>query len=292
MTTLPPPRLQRLQEDIRRHRTKLGCLMCPHKRRCPPSWPEGSLVDVREIMGYTPWLFGAADARHVASWAQLRLPGGFGARWGLLTAERRHRCFNFTTACVTSWNGPVWPFESAKLGGAMIATLNGPHAGAASPYLQKADFAAFLRTYARMHTRGRAVGVAAGTPFVGESFHGDDGYWITRALLHQRRAGDRDRGDHYFHSSYCDLVLAGICGVLVRGLAAPATLVINPLVTAAELRWFACTGLLVRGSELAVRFDADGTYYGEGGGLMVWLNGSLVAHAHQLQRIVLPNALS
>ena len=39
-----------------------------------------------------------------------------------------------------------------------------------------------------------------------QSFHGDDGYWLTRRLMHQRRHGDRNRGDHYFHSSFADLV--------------------------------------------------------------------------------------
>ena len=56
--------------------------------------------------------------------------------------------------------------------------------------------------YARMHTRGRAREVAEGEPFVGESFHPEGGYWLTRELLYQRRQGDRKRGDHYLHSSY------------------------------------------------------------------------------------------
>ena len=63
-----------------------------------------------------------------------------------------------------------------------------------------ADFASFLATYARMHTRGAARGVPPGEPFVGESFHGADGYWLTRELLHQRRQGDRLRGDHQSHT--------------------------------------------------------------------------------------------
>ena len=48
--TLPPPPGR--MEDVRRRRTKLGCLMCPRRRggqACPPSWREGELVDVREL---------------------------------------------------------------------------------------------------------------------------------------------------------------------------------------------------------------------------------------------------
>ena len=51
-----------------------------------------------------------------------------------------------------------------------------------------------------VHTRGAARGVPPGEPFVGESFHGADGYWLTRELLHQRRQGDRLRGDHQSHT--------------------------------------------------------------------------------------------
>lgn len=92
----------------------------------------------------------------------------------------------------------------------MVRALRGAHAAALAPYLRPSHFFEFLAQFARMHTRGAADGVARGEPFVGESFHGDDGYWLTRRLMHKRRFGDKNRGDHYFHSSFADLVLAGL----------------------------------------------------------------------------------
>ena len=108
-------------------------------------------------------------------------------RWGFTTAERRHRCYNFSTDCVTSWHAPVWPFEISKLGTAMIGAMRGTHAAAVSAHLRPAQFHALLAGYARMHVHGAAEDVPAGEPFVGESFHGDDGYWLTRRLMHQLR---------------------------------------------------------------------------------------------------------
>ena len=51
--------------DVKKRRTKLGCLMCPPPPRgaprCPPRWADNHLVDVREIAGLsTPWQFDAA----------------------------------------------------------------------------------------------------------------------------------------------------------------------------------------------------------------------------------------
>ena len=75
---------------------------------CPPQWPSGELVHVRELMGLTsPWYFNAVPrndvARYAEAWRQLRDPRGFGARWGPTTTERRHKCFNFTNRAQCNW---------------------------------------------------------------------------------------------------------------------------------------------------------------------------------------------
>ena len=112
----------------------------------------------------------------------------------------------------------MWPFESAKLLTALARALHDDRHRAAlarDAAVGPSDFFELLGDYARMHTRGRAREVAAGSPFVGECFHPEDGYWLTRELLHQRRQGDRRRGDHYLHSSFADVVLGGLVGVRV-----------------------------------------------------------------------------
>lgn len=311
---LPPPASR--AREIAARRTKLGCLYCYGRRRgpkaCPPDWPAGELVDVRELQGLTsPWYHRAARAEHAVAFEQIRLERGFAAPWGVTTAERRHRCYNFSTWCPTSWHGPVWPFESAKLGTALINALHDVSQRARyGAHVRPADFIAFLGTYARMHTQGRARDVPAGTPFVGESFHGDEGYWLTRELLYERRQGDRNRGEHYFHSSYVDLVLSGLVGVHVLlptdlaahaeaerstspgfGAGGAALLVVEPLVeigTPAAVKYFATSGMLVRGRQVAVAYDGTGGERPRYGirGLAVWLDGVLVAQAPGLRRLV------
>ena len=98
----------------------------------------------------------------------------------------------------------------------MIRALHDrPRRAAYAAHLNPADFASFLVTYASMHTRGSADGVPASEPFIAETFHGDDGYWIARRLMAERKQSDWRRGDHYLHSTFCDLVLEGLVGLHV-----------------------------------------------------------------------------
>jgi len=316
----PPER----RADISNRRTKVGCLYCYGRRpgpdACPPDWPAGRLVEVRELQGLTsPWYHGAGRPEHVVAFRQLRDADGFAATWGATTAERRHRCYNFSTWCQTSWHGPVWPFESAKLGTALIAVLqDAKHRERYAPSVGVSDFGSFLRTYSRMHTRGRAREVPAGEPFVGESFHGDDGYWLSRELMYQRKQGDRKRGDHYFHSSFCDLVLSGLVGLRVllpasadsstsavaaavevertwrdsgnEGDTQVVTLVVDPLVEPSSpeaVTYFFASAVHIQGVQVAVAYDGTATGARRYGidGLAVWVNGVMVAHAPNLRRI-------
>ena len=301
--TLPPPASRR--EAIRTRRTKVGCLYCPPRPRvrhgdtgstiaCPPQWPTNELVTVRELAGLSwPWYHRAATPMHAIAWRQIRQRGGFRAAWGLRTAERRHPCFNFSTWCPTSWHGPVWPFESSKLATGLIHALHDDQLRAAlrdEAHVTLADFHDVLADFARMHTRGRARDVPDGQPFVGESFHGEDGYWLTRELLYQRKQGDRKRGDHYLHSSYVDLVLGGLCGlhVTLDDAAVASTLVIEPLFSPTQIGHFAAVGVRVHGRDVDVAFDIDGTHYGGSPGLAVWLDGQLAAHMKTLGRLEVP----
>ena len=48
------------------------------------------LRNVRELLGYTPWMFDLPDPQYAVAWKQLTDPKGFAAPWGLTTAEQRH----------------------------------------------------------------------------------------------------------------------------------------------------------------------------------------------------------
>lgn len=103
----------------------------------------------------------------------------------------------------------------------------------------------------------------------------------------------RRRGDHYFHSSFCDLVLSGLVGIHVADpeldsslesetrpeSSHSSTLEVRPLFAADDgIGWFAATAVRVRGHEVEVLYDRDGSRWGGQPGLAVWVDGELRAH--------------
>ena len=195
---------------------------------------------------------------------------------------------------MTSWHAPVWPFESSKLLTGLAKALAGPHAAAAARHgATPAAFADHLRTYARMHTRGAAEDVAAGVPFVGESFHPDDGFWLTRRLMFQRKMHEeKRRGDHYFHSTFVDNVLSGLVGQPRRARRRRRYHLGAPRRAAAVRRRPVCVRrrarVAVRGRDVAVAWDRDGSRCGGRKGLSVWVDGRAAAHSPEPRRLEVP----
>ena len=221
-------------------------------------------------------------ARYSPAFRQLEDADGFGATWGPRTTERRSKCYNFTNGAQCNWNAPSWPFETAKAGSALIHLL---HDYPAQRDAGIATFDRLLRQYARAHTRTVADGLAP--PHVDEDLHPDDGYWIVRRKLHGTkpwpntgglggpRDPQRDRGTHYFHSSYVDLVLSGLVGVHPTR----DYLELRPLTT---VGYFCVQRLAVRGLELDVVWDRTGFESGYprlGAGMHVWVDGVHVGSA-------------
>ena len=64
-----------------------------------------------------------------------------------------------------------------------------------------------LLTYAYSH---RDVD---GTPWLDENMDAETGIWIAREILRQWQREDKNRGRHYNHSTFIDLVMTGICGI-------------------------------------------------------------------------------
>ena len=284
----PPPQLHaeiRKYHKIGRGReiqTYFGCLACHRPRKCPPErgWPVGKRVTVRELMGLSsPWYFGAVPsddvgvaAKYAQAFAQLDDPGGFAAKWGPRTTERRHECYNFSNHAQCNWNGGSWPYETSKTATALINLLQ---TYPPQRTVGRKHFDQLLRTYAIAHTRAHSEAMLP--PNVDEDLHPDDGYWITRRKLHgiepwphtgglgNKNGRDplRDRGAHYFHSTFNDLVLSGLVGLRAH----PTHLEIAPL---ALLPWFVATRVRLRGTDVSVVWDAYGTRLGHGKGLHVW----------------------
>jgi hypothetical protein len=78
--------------------------------------------------------------------------------------------------------------------------------------------------------------------------------------------------NHYLHSSYNNLVISGLCGVRP---AAGDTLEINPLIDK-SINYFYLDDLRYHGHSVSIVYDADGTRYNMGAGLMVYVDDKKV----------------
>jgi hypothetical protein len=79
-------------------------------------------------------------------------------------------------------------------------------------------------------------------------------------------------------------VLTAVCGLAPRASGAAPSLTVAPLQPSdAALAWWAVDGALVGGRVVCVTWDADGSRYGRGAGLRVFLDGALAAQAATTQ---------
>lgn len=238
------------------------------ERRMPPEYRERPLPGreevspdraARELIGFLPWYFGlpGADIDPAPAVAQLADPEGFAGPFGLRTVEHRHPRYGFEVAStlprfLCRWNGPSWPFATSQ-----TLTALARIARARRDPADGALFLELLRQYAASHLD------ADGDYWLDEDLDPDTGAWLARDW---RRRNDPDKalvGRDYNHSTFADLVFAGLLGVDVDegGIA------IDPLGAASGLGWFEVRGLLLAGVEVGIswspeaglRLSADGT---------------------------------
>ncbi|MFI8090767.1 MGH1-like glycoside hydrolase domain-containing protein [Streptomyces sp. NPDC086080] len=219
----------------------------------------------REQIGFLPWYFHMAPARHAAAWAQLRDPQGFSAPFGPTTVERRSPWFMHQAldGCCR-WNGPSWPFSTSQT---LTALANLLIDYPAQSHVDRSDYYAVLRAYALTHRKD-------GRPYVAEAHHPDEDRWIYDS---------RGHSEDYNHSTFNDLVLSGLLGIRSQ----PGTTVaIAPL---APRAWdhFAVENLAYHGHNLSVLWDRDGRHYGHGAGLTVWLDGGRIHQQAGLEPVTL-----
>jgi hypothetical protein len=134
----------------------------------------------------------------------------------------------------------VWPFATAQTLSAVIEYLNTTE----NPTITPADFTRLLLQYAYSHRD------EDGTPFLDENMDPDTGIWLARAILKEWAGKDVQRGQHYNHSSFIDLVITGLCGIRP---ADGDELTIHPLGT--SLDNFTLEGVRYHGHTLGVAWD-------------------------------------
>ncbi len=200
---------------------------------------EGERQNVREQIGYIPWIYGIPTEGKDDCFENLLDEHCFLAKYGLRTADVSHPEYNkpFDHECL--WNGPVWPFATAQTLTAVIAYRHTEK----QPKITKEDFMRLLLQFAYSHRD------TDGTPCLDENMDPDTGIWLAREIMRNwnRPGKDSTRGQHYNHSSFIDLVMTGICGICPKE---GNHLVIHPLGTALDA--FAAVEIHYHGHILSV----------------------------------------
>jgi hypothetical protein len=220
---------------------------------------------VREELGFIPWMFGLPDAaeKYEAAWTQLADPQGFRAPSGLTTAERRHPQFRTHGFAKCEWDGAVWPFATSQT---LYALANYIRDYKQSAVTRNDYFDAFLTYVHSQH--------AAGQPFIGEYLDEVTGDWIN---------GANGRSRDYNHSTFADLLIAGVMGLRPR---ADEIVEISPLLPEETWNWFCLDGVNYHGRTLTIIWDKDGSRYGRGPGLIVLADGKEIARGKKLAKLM------
>ena len=231
---------------------------------------EGKIDSVCELHGYAPFYFGMAldPAWRVAFGRLVDEKHGFLAPKGLTFPTRDTPKFKQVPNLMgheCQWNGPSWPYATSV---ALTALARELKAGDI-PGVAKEDFAKLLKQYAAQHTLTREDGKTV--PWIDEDYDPFTGEWLARKVLLARAAAKgkkvkpKERGKDYNHSTFCDLVISGICGI---GADADGKLEVKPLAPE-SWDWWCVEGVRWHGRDLTVLFDRDGTHFGKGKGLVI-----------------------
>ncbi len=209
-------------------------------------------------------MFNLPGREHVEAWKQITDPAGFFAPRGLTTAERRHPDFRTHGVGTCEWDGAVWPFATSQTLTGLANILRGPQ----QQVVTRHDYFHALQTYANAHQM-------SGRPYIGEYHDEITGDWL---ITGPKAARSRD----YNHSTFCDLVISGLVGLVPR---ADETVEIHPLVPDDAWDWFCLDGVPYHGRSLTIIWDRTGEHYGRGPGLSLWVDGREIARADSLRRL-------
>ena len=222
-----------------------------------------TLAQAREAIGFIPWYFNMPDAKkYDEAWKQVEDEKGFSAPYGLTTAERRHPQFRSHGVGKCEWDGAIWPFASSQTLTAMANYIN----SYPDPVIGVGTFFKQMKLYVEsQHHRGR--------PYIGEYLDEVNGAWLM---------GDRERSRYYNHSTFNDLMITGIAGLRPQ---ADGSIVINPLVPQDTWNYFCLDNINYHGNVLTIIYDKDGQHYHQGQGLLLMVDGKVVARRDGLGKL-------
>lgn len=221
--------------------------------------PDGQRADVREEIGFIPWYFNLPEPGCNQAWRQLTDPKGFRAPMGITTAERRHPQFRSHGVGTCEWDGAVWPYATSQTLVALANVLRDYE----QQYVSKTDYFDALMTYGWSH-RYR------GKPYIGEYLDEINGTWLKP---------DSNRSRYYNHSTFCDLVISGLVGLVPRQ---DNMVIVDPLIRADAWDWFCLDNVPYHGRSLTILWDRSGERYRKGKGFHVFADGRKIAGSDEL----------
>ena len=238
----------------------------------------GGFANVREEQGYTPWYFDLPEAGkgYEEAWKQLMDPAGFFAPYGPTTAERRHPQFQIAdTGDDCQWNGPGWPFATSITLTALANVLRDYRQDAISRDDYFKTFLIYTRSQRLKLGNGRTV------PWIDENLDPLTGLWQARTMKIRKKTF-YGRGDHYNHSTYADLLIAGVVGLRPR---ADDVVEVSPLVPEGAWDWFCLDQVPYHGHLVSVMWDRTGAKFGRGKGLRIFVDGRDAAAVPRMTRL-------
>ena len=228
---------------------------------------SGEHRDVRELFGYAPWYFGMPLAGYGKAWSQVTDRDGFFAPCGLTNPEQRAPGFDVgyefnRTPC--RHDGPTWPYDTSIALTALANAIQSGNDVAAGP----ADYVTLLHQYAAAHRLcledGRTIS------WIDENLDPFTSEWVARSIFRiQGLEKHYERGKDYNHSSFCDLVISGLCGICPQ---MENCIEVKPLASP-NWRYFRLSNLSYHGHAVTVSWDRTGEYYGRGKGFSVSVDG-------------------
>jgi hypothetical protein len=253
--------------SMREEKDKEGVVVAKHTLTYQSGRHAGS-PHGREEHGYIPWQFNMVDPGRESAWKFLMDRNYFYADFGPTTVERHDPMFLLQKWCCW-WSGQSWPYSTAQTLKAMANVLH----HYPQDVISRADYVKLLQIFSKSHRKeGKPYLAEALHPDTG-SFEGHDGY---------------NHSEHYFHSSFNDLVITGLAGLRSR---ADDTLEIDPLFPQ-DWAFFAMDDIPYRGRKISILWDRDGSRYGKGTGLRVLADDREIASAPALGKLAvkLPDA--
>ena len=215
----------------------------------------------REEHGYIPWQFNLPDPGFESAWKFLMDRDYFYADYGPTTVERHDPLFVLKTSCCW-WSGQSWPYATSQTLKAFANLLHNYHQN----FVTRADYLQMLHIFAISHRKG-------GVPYLAEALNPDTGSFAGHDSY--------DHSEHYFHSSFNDLIITGLVGLNPRS---DNVIEIDPLAPA-SWDWFALDDLAYHGHRLSIVWDKDGSRYGLGVGLRILADGKVIAARKELSKI-------